>query len=84
VHSARTRGQTGASAASSSSRNPPSRGRTADSQRPYMGWRPGSRSTRRLATSSSTGEWANRTRARSLCASTISIINHPNAGWTAA
>ena len=64
----------GASAASSSSRSPPSRPRVAATQRPYISWRPGSCSTRRLATSSSTGEWANRTLARSLWANLISIM----------
>src|SRR6266540_4360952 len=70
----------GASAVSSSSRSPPSWPRTADSHVPYMMSRLGSWRTRKLATNSVTGEWANRTRAKSVFASTISIIKHPSPG----
>jgi hypothetical protein len=68
-------GVLGARAVSRSTRSPPRRPRTVDSQAPYIWWRLRSCSTRRLATSSRTGEWAKRSWARSVCAMSISITS---------
>jgi hypothetical protein len=68
-------GVLGARAVSRSTRSPPRRPRTVDSQAPYIWWRLRSCRTRMLATSSRTGEWAKRSWARSVCAMSISITS---------